>query len=81
MLGGKQKGWWEIDAYHVNLYAQLVCYPAIMNALEMMALTENQQETVKVWKKTNLVRSIVGVKKADKRTIDELRVEVGMKES
>ena len=30
--------------------------------------------------KNNLVRRIVGAKRADKRTMDELRVEVGVKE-
>ena len=41
-----------------------------------MALTE----TVQVYE-NNLVRRIVGVKRADKRRMDELGVEVGVKES
>ena len=44
-----------------------------------MTLTEKQQEKVQVYK-TNLVRRIVGVKRADKRRMDELRVDVGVKE-
>ena len=43
-----------------------------------MALTEAQWEKVQVCE-TNLVRRIVGVKRADKRRTDELRVEVGVK--
>ena len=50
-----------------------------MNALEMMALTEKQQEKVQV-RENNLVR-IMGIMRADKRRMDELRVEFGMNES
>ena len=49
-----------------------------MNALETMALTEKQQK-VQVCENI-LVRIIVGAKRADNRKLDELRVEVGMKE-
>ena len=45
----------------------------------MMRLTE-KQEKVQVCE-TNLVRRIVGVKRADKRRTDELRVEVGVKDN
>ena len=48
--------------------------PAYMNALEPMTLTEKQQEKVHVCE-NNLVRRIDGVKRADKRRIDELEVE------
>ena len=44
-----------------------------------MALTV-KQEKVQVCE-TNLVRRIVGVKRTDKRRMDELRVEVGVKEN
>ena len=54
--------------------------PALMNALDRMVLTEKQQEKVQV-RENNLVRRIMGVKKVDKRIMDELTVEVGMKES
>ena len=53
--------------------------PAYTNALETMALTEKQQK-VQICK-NNLIRRIVGVKRADKRRMYELRVEVGVKES
>jgi len=54
--------------------------PAYMTALETMALTQKQQEKVRVCE-TNLVGIIVGVKRADKRISDGLRVEVGVMES
>ena len=40
-----------------------------------MALTEKHEEKVQVYE-TNLVRRIVGVKRADKKRTNELRVEV-----
>ena len=43
-----------------------------------MALTEKQQEKVQVCV-NKLVRRIVGAKRVDKRTVDELRVEIGVK--
>ena len=43
--------------------------PAYMNALETTALTEKQQEKVYRYAKHNLVRIIVGVKRADKRNL------------
>ena len=52
-----------------------------MNTLETMALTEKQQKNVHVCEKNNLVKIIVGVKRADKRRVDKMRVEVGVKES
>ena len=45
-----------------------------------MALTEKQQEKVQVCEK-NWKRRIVGVKKVDQRRMDELRVEVRVRES
>ena len=51
-----------------------------MNALETMALIEKQQEKALVCE-SNLVKRIVGVKNADKRRIDELRVDVRVKVS
>ena len=60
--------------------AQLVCYSGIHEwTKDAMVLTE-KQEKVQVCE-TNLVRRIVGVKRADKRRTDELRVEVGVKDS
>ena len=53
--------------------------PAYMNAPETVALTEKQQE-VQVCE-NNRVRRSVGVKRVDKRRMDEVRVEVGMKDS
>ena len=53
--------------------------PAYMNAIETMTLTDKQEEKVQVYE-TNLVRRIVGVKRADKRRTGELRVEIGVKE-
>ena len=44
-----------------------------------MALTEKQQK-VHV-RESNCIRRIVGVKTADERNVDELRLEVGVKES
>ena len=47
--------------------------------IEMMALKEKQQEKVQVCE-NNWIRIVIGVKTV-KRRIDELRVEVGVKES
>ena len=44
-----------------------------------MAVTEKQQGKFQVCE-NNLVRIIVGVKRADKRRRDKLRLEVGVKE-
>ena len=44
-----------------------------------MALTEKQQEKVHVCE-NNWMRRIVGVKRVGKRRLDELRVEVGVKD-
>ena len=49
-----------------------MCYPGIGEwTRDVMALTEEHEEKVQV---------CVGVKRADKRCTDKLRVEVGMKE-
>ena len=53
--------------------------PAYVYGLETMALTEKQQEHVQVCE-NNWLRRIVGVTKPDRRGMDELRVEVGVKE-
>ena len=50
---------------------QLVCYPGIHIALETMALTGKQHEKVQVCE-NNLVRIIVGIKRADNKKMDEL---------
>ena len=52
-----------------------------MNALELIALTEKQQEEVQVSNNKNLVRRTVGAKRTDRRRMDELIVDVGVKES
>ena len=44
-----------------------------MNELEMTALTEKQQEMVQVYD-NSVVRRIVGAKRVDKRTMEEVRV-------
>jgi len=60
--------------------AQFVGYSGIHEwTRDAMALTE-KQEKVQVCE-TNLVRKIVGVKKANKRRTNELNVEVGVKDS
>ena len=51
-----------------------------MNALETLTVTEKQQEKVQVCE-DNLVNRILCVKRADKRRMDELRGEVGVKHS
>ena len=51
-----------------------------MYDLETIALTEKQQEKVQVCE-NNWIRRIVAEKRADMRRIDELRVEVEVKES
>ena len=53
---------------------------AWLYGLEMLALTEKQQEKVQVCE-NNWIRRIVEVTRADKRRIDVLRVVVGVKES
>ena len=45
-----------------------------------MAVTEKQQEKLQVCE-NNWVRRIAGVKRIDKRRMEELREEVGVKES
>ena len=51
-----------------------------MNGLETMALTQKQVENVQVCD-NNMVRKIMGVKRVDQIRMDELRVEVGVKET
>ncbi len=48
--------------------------------LETMALTERQQQRLQVWE-NNWVRRIVGVKRVDRRRMDELREEIGVQMS
>ena len=50
-----------------------------MNVLETMTLTYKRQEKGQVYE-NNLLRRIVGVKRAYKRRMGELRVAVGVKE-
>ena len=52
---------------------------AYMCGIEMMALTEKQQK-VQICE-NNWIRRIKGVKREDKRRMEELRVEVGVKTS
>ena len=54
--------------------------PVNVYGLETLALTEKQQEKVQVCK-NDYIRRIVGVNRADKRRTEELRVQVGAKES
>ena len=53
--------------------------PAYLYGLETMAMTEKtkQNEVCGI----NWVRSVVGVKRVDKRRMEELREEVGVRES
>ena len=51
-----------------------------MDAIKTTALTIKQQEKVQICE-TNLVRRIVGVNRADKTRMNQLRVEIGVKES
>ena len=71
MLGGKSKGWWEIDAYHLNWKER--CSALVLSrhsrrayGLYRMILTEKQQEKVDKKNRVNY---------NDKRRIDKLRVE------
>ena len=50
-----------------------------MNALETMALTEKNRRKSR-FAKNNLVSRTMEAKKADKGRVDELRVELGVKE-
>ena len=50
-----------------------------MNGLETMALAEKQKEKGQVCE-TNVVRRIVGVKRADQRRTDEPSLEAGVKD-
>ena len=51
-----------------------------MYAVETIALIQKQQKKVQVCE-NNWMKRIVGVKRAGKRRMDELRVEVGVKDS
>ena len=57
------------------------CVAGYMFAIEMMALTREIKEERAGLRGENWVRRIVGVKRADRRRMNELRVEVGVKES
>ena len=57
----------------------LCVIPAFVNAQDTMPLTETEQETVKV-SENILVRNILRDRRRDKRSMDELREEVGAKE-
>ena len=54
--------------------------PAYIYGLETMAMREKQQERLHVYENT-WVRRIAGVKRNDKRRMEELKEEVGAKES
>ena len=54
--------------------------PAYLNGLETKAMTKKQQEKLQVCE-NKWVRRIAGVKRIDKRRMEELREEVGGKES
>ena len=54
--------------------------PAYLYSLETMAMTEKQQEGLQVCE-NNCVRRIAGVKIINKRRMEELREEVGVRES
>ena len=53
--------------------------PSYMNALWTMALTGNNRKGPR-FAKNNLIRIIMEVKRADKRKMDEMRVDVGVTE-
>ena len=64
--------------------ARVCLTTAYMNTLEPMAQTEKQHEKVQVCERknhNNAVSIIVGVKRADKRKIYDMKVDVGIKES
>ena len=54
--------------------------PAYLYDLETLAMTEKEQEKLQVCE-NNWMRRIAGVKRIDKRRMEELREEVGVKES
>ena len=73
--------WRKVEG--VKLYGKVLssCItPAYIYGLETMAVTETQQEKLQVCE-NNWVRRIAGVKRIDKRRMEELREEVGVKES
>ena len=51
--------------------------PAYLYSLEMVALTERQQQRLQVCE-TNCFRRVAGVKRVDRRRMDELREEIGV---
>ena len=53
--------------------------PAYLYGVETMAMTETQQQRLQVCE-NNCVSRIAGVKRIDKRRMEELREEVGVKE-
>ena len=76
--------WWETGKTNGNLKEMCVssCVtPGIHECTrDTVRLTEKQEEKVQVCE-TNLVRRLIGVKRADKRRTGELRVEVGVEEN
>ena len=54
--------------------------PAYLHSLETMAINKKQQERLQACK-NNWVRRIVGVKRINERRMEELREEVGVRES
>ena len=50
--------------------------PAYLYSLEMVALTERQQQRLQVCE-TNCFRRVTGVKRVERRRMDELREEIG----
>ena len=69
-----------VNNYGTIHVAHLVCYGVTSiytHGLKMMALTD---ENVQVCEK-NWIRRFVGVKRADTRRVDKLRVEMGVKKN
>ena len=75
MMGNERLSRKRIGKVHISCVT-----PAYMYGFETMALTEEQQEKVQFCE-NNWIRRIVGVNRADKRRLDELRVDVGVKET
>ena len=75
MMGDKRISW-KLKGKVLSLCITL----AYLYGLETMAMAEKQQEKLQV-SQNNWVRKIVGVKRIDKRRKEELREEVGVRES
>ena len=54
--------------------------PAYLHSLKTVTLTERQQQRLQVCE-NNCVRRIAGVKRVDRRRMDELREEIGVQMS